>query len=243
MGKSFISVAAIARVFSALLAVCLAACSSDAYDTGDGSLSYMRAEFVELSTDANAAAVAAVADGGQRFSLSPSVKASWITAKDSVYRALLYYNVPDGATGDAAASAVTVRPLAVGNVIVPKVFNAVADRTSYPTDPVKLESAWLSKNSRYVNLDLSIKVGEKDGETGKQSVGVAYVGSVAGADGTMTHRLVFVHGQNGVPEYYSSQVYVSIPLYRMPCSVGSGDKIEITIEGYGGKTVRLFTVG
>lgn len=242
MGKCFISAAAIARVFSALLAVCLAACSSESYDTGDGSLSYMRAEFVEVSTDSNAAAVAAVTDAGQRLSLSPAVRASWITAKDSVYRALLYYNVPSDAAGVAVAEQLTVKPLAVGSVIVPKVFNALSSRVDCPADPVTLESAWLSKNSRYVNLDLSIKVGEKDGETGKQTVGVAYVGSVAAAGGTKTHRLVFVHSQNGVPEYYSSQVYVSVPLYRLPCSVSSGDKVEISVECYGGKVVRTFTV-
>lgn len=241
MNKVLISKTAIACLFSVLLVACLMACGNDPYDTGDGSLSYMRADFVEVSTNSSAEAVSAVSDDGKVLTLSPAVKADWITAKDSVYRALLYYNVAEGMDAELVGEA-TVKPIAVGSVIVPNVLDATGGNRVYPVDPVTLESMWMSKNGRYLNLDISVQVGAKDGKIGSQSVGVAYIGKQTGSNGNVVHKLVFVHGQNGVPEYYSSQAYVSIPLYRMPCSIISGDSIEICVNGYGGKVTKTYVV-
>lgn len=239
MSKVSISKTAVACLFSALLIACLVACGNDPYDTGDGSLSYMRADFVEVSTNSKAEAVSAVSDDGKLLTLSPAIKADWLTAKDSVYRALLYYNVPEGMDAELVGEA-TVKPIAVGSVIVPNVFDATKGTRVYPVDPITLESMWMSKNGKYLNLDISVKVGAKDGKIGSQSIGVAYIGNRTGSDGSVVRRLVFVHGQNGVPEYYSSQAYVSIPLYRMPCSINPGDSVEISINGYGGKVTKTF---
>lgn len=241
MSKVSISKPAVACLFSALLVACLVACGNDPYDTGDGSLSYMRADFVEVSTNSSAEAVSAVSDDGKILTLSPAIGADWLTAKDSVYRALLYYNVAEGMDAELVGEA-TVKPIAVGNVIVPNVINASSGNRVYPVDPVNLESMWMSKNGRYLNLDISVKVGAKDGKIGSQSIGVAYVGSYTGSDGSVVHRLVFAHGQNGVPEYYSSQAYVSIPLYRMPYAVTKADRIEITVNDYDGKATKTFVV-
>lgn len=237
MSKVSISKPAVACLFLALLV----ACGNDPYDTGDGSLSYMRADFVEVSTNSSAEAVSAVSDDGKHLTLSPAIGADWLTAKDSVYRALLYYNVAEGMDADFVSEA-TVKPIAVGSIIVPNIINASSGNRTYPVDPVMLESMWMSKNGRYLNLDISVKVGIKDGKIGSQSIGVVYGGSYTVSDGSVVHRLVLAHGQNGVPEYYSSQVYVSIPLYRMPHAIAKADCIEITVNGYGGKVTKTFAV-
>ena len=48
-----------------MLALAVSACSSDAYDTGDGSLSYMRADFVKAFADHDGKFTAAITDDAQ----------------------------------------------------------------------------------------------------------------------------------------------------------------------------------
>ena len=47
-----------------LLSMLLGACTSESYDTGDGSLSYMCADFVEAKTDNEALLSSATKDDG-----------------------------------------------------------------------------------------------------------------------------------------------------------------------------------
>lgn len=235
--RKAIPAAAIAAA-TALMAV-PTACSSDSYDTGDGSLSYLRADFAELLTGSNGEASQATTDDGATISLSPAVKESWMTAKDSVYRALIYYKANAAANGTA-----TVVPVTASRVIVPSVTKGSAQSPLfYPTDPVAVSASWMSKNGRYLNLDLGIKTGKKDGKIETQSIGVLYNGTSTGSDGTKLHRLTLLHDQNNAPEYYTVETYVSIPLYRLPFETASGDKMEITVNTYTGTPTKTFTIG
>lgn len=45
-------------------------CSNDPYDTGDGSLSYMRADFAEVATNGSSEAASATTDEGKKASAS-----------------------------------------------------------------------------------------------------------------------------------------------------------------------------
>ncbi len=207
-------------VFSALYC----GCSSETYDTGDGSLSYMRADFVEAQTDANAAVVSATLDDGTTLLLVPSAKADWIKAKDSLYRALLYYNKVEDKS--------SVVPVAVSQVLVPNVVSGNNSLAIYPADPVNLETAWMSRNKRYLNLGIYIKIGTKDGSYGTQALGFLHYGTVEQEDGSTLYKVRLVHSQNGVPEYYSTQVYMSIPIYRLPFQIKEGDKIEVDVNTY-----------
>lgn len=234
--RKAISAAAIA---AATLTAGLTACSRDSYDTGDGSLSYLRADFADLLTGSGGEASQATTDDGATLYLSPAVKESWMTAKDSVYRALVYYKSNAAANGTA-----TVEPVTASRVIVPSVTKGNAQSALlYPTDPVALSSAWMSKNGRYLNLDIGIKTGKKDGKVETQSVGILYTGTSAGSDGTKVHRLTLLHDQNNAPEYYTVETYVSIPLYRLPFETASGDKMEITVNTYTGTQTKTFTIG
>ena len=193
-----------------LLSMLCWACTSESYDTGDGSLSYMCADFVE---------------------------ADWIKTKDSVYRALLYYNKVEDKT--------TTKAIAVKQVLVPKVLGkskAAASTVTYPEDPVTFEAAWMSANRRYINLSLYIKIGSKDGKIGTQSLGMLHYETVELQSGAKLYRLKLLHDQNKVPEYYSTQVYISIPMYRLPFELATGDKVEIGVNTYKGFVSREFDV-
>lgn len=211
------------------------ACSNDPYDTGDGSLSYMCADFVEATTDGSANVVSATTDDGKALTLSPSIKADWITATDSTYRALLYYNHAGG--NDMAA---TVKPLAIGSVLVPNILHEETSANPYPTDPVTLETAWMSRSQKYINLGISVKTGKIDNKIEPQSFGIALAATTTTADGHRCFRLKLIHDQGNAPEYYSTQVYVSIPLYRFPVEVSGGDRFEISVNTYKGTVTRTF---
>lgn len=222
----------------ALLTAVMTACSGETYDTGDGSLSYLRADFVEAFTDGKAVVAEASTDEGRKLILSPAITASWIQTTDSVYRALLYYNDVE----ENSSASVVVKPMAIANVLVPNVENGIAGQLRYPTDPVTLDTWWLSASLRYINLGLYVKTGSTDENTGKQSVGLVYSGSKTRSDGIRQHTVRLIHGQNGVPEYYSTQVYVSVPLYRLPFILAKGDAVELKVNTYGGEKSKIFMI-
>ena len=203
-----------------LLSMLCWACTSESYDTGDGSLSYMCADFVEAKTDNEALLSSATTDDGTEIIFQPKVKADWIKTKDSVYRALLYYNKVEDKT--------TTKAIAVKQVLVPKVLGK--------------SKAWMSANRRYINLSLYIKIGSKDGKIGTQSLGMLHYETVELQSGAKLYRLKLLHDQNKVPEYYSTQVYISIPMYRLPFELAAGDKVEIGVNTYKGFVSREFDV-
>ena len=228
---------AAAGFLASVTAFAMTACSSDAYDAGDGSLSYMRADFVEAQTDGTASFVKAQTDDGMSLTLSPSLSVAWAATPDSTYRALLYYNMEEGMADDA-----TVRPIAISSVLVARVMERSRPDAEYPTDPVSLETSWVSKNRAYINLGLRLKTGTADGQVASQTLGAVYTGSEQREDGTKRHRILVVHSQNGAPQYYSAPVYVSIPLSDLPFALSDGDDIEIDVNTYSGTVSKTFPV-
>lgn len=237
---------AVACITAVITGCAFSACSNETYDTGDGSMSYLTADFADAATDSEARFQTAKTDNGLLLSLSPSIKAEWATAADSIYRCLLYYNVEKGmpTTGDASLiGEATARPVSIQRVLVPQIVDGRNAAKPLPTDPLTLETAWTSKNGRYINLGIILKTGTADGKTTAQSIGVAYTGTETNADGTKRHRLQLIHEQNGVPEYYSTSAYVSIPLYRLPFATQKGDEIVVSATTYDGRTERSFLLG
>lgn len=230
MKKALTFKTAVAATMLALLTSVIQACSSDPYDSGDGSLSYMRADFTEAHTDDESAVASATTDDGTELRLSPTIKAKWITKKNSNYRAVLYYNV---------SGSETVKPLAIKEVLVPNVIDATKPHTQYPSDPVTMQSVWLGKNGKYINLDISVKTGKSDGDTKTQAIGIAYDGCETTESGKLRHKLTLIHDQNGVPEYYSVQAYISISVGKLPVSVTAGDEMEININTYNGIKTKV----
>lgn len=219
-----------------MLALAVSACSSDAYDTGDGSLSYMRADFVKAFADHDGKFTAAITDDDLSLTLQPAIAAGW-SAPDTVCRALLYY---DAAQLSESAREAAVRPVAIGRVLMPKVVNRSALAADLPTDPVVMETAWRSNNHKYINLGLQLKTGTTDGNVAAQAIGWIYTGSTPIDGGAQRHSFMLAHSQNGVPQYYSTPLYVSLSLDELPVKLGDGDEIEVSVNTYKGVVSRTF---
>ena len=219
------------------LVLCLAACSSDPYHTGDGSLSYLRADFVEAATDNESYVVSALTDDGEHLQLARRLKTSWTTTPDSVYRALLYYHQEVNEDGSAH-----ILPLSVLPVQNPKVYRPGHYGLKPKTDPVVFQSAWSSSNGKYVNFDLDVKTGTVDGAMESQVVGWIFDGVSQGDDGRRTAKLRLYHDQNGVPEYYSAKLYISLSIPFIPESLTADDSLQVSINTYEGEVVKTFSL-
>ena len=217
----------------ALLVLCLSlfflSCENDGYDTGDGSLSYMRADFVEAYTNDDALITYVITDDDEQLTLASPYSVTWVTEPNAVYRALLYYDM----------STTPIEPITISSVSVPTVVMA-ADVEDNTTDPLYWDSAWQSGNGRYINLGLSVMIGAEDGTIGSQTVGMR-CDSIAYDDAEACEiYLTLLHNQCDVPEYYSSRAYLSIPISYLPCTVSEGDKVSVTVNTYDGIVTKTF---
>lgn len=205
----------------------LTACTTDGYETGDGEYSFLTTEFVEVYSNSQLMLTRAVDDSDNHFIFKTPCSYSWVSKPDSVYRAILYYNTNEGET---------VEPYRVSPVVVLKLRNKEEVKDIY-TDPLIFESAWISKNRKYLNIGLAVKSGttESQDEQLKQIVGILCDEVTIKGDGTKCYHLILTHNQNGVPEYYTNRAYVSMPLD----GIGANDEIELTINTYQGPvTIR-----
>ena len=215
-----------------LLAFVLAAlwsCESEDYETGDGELSHVRADFAMADTDGESAFYKAETDDGVKLTFSNPTPCKWASVADSTYRALVYYNnkVEDGKVHAVGFMQVlTVSPMS------PDKLKTVA------TDPVICESVWLSKDATFLNLGLFLKMGTPEGEYTGHNVGMVRDSVVTAPSGQRTHFFTFYHAQNDVPEYYSSRLWMSIRL----SGVAASDSILLRINTYEGMTERKLCV-
>lgn len=152
-----------------------------------------------------------------------------VLRSDSMYRALIYYNLVEG-TGEASPIAISTVPVLT--------FGLPSDTVKIVTDPVTFESAWLSGSGKYLNLGVALKTGLAEGVDTRQVIGVVCESVDTLATGNHVFHLIFYHAQNDVPEYYSSRTYVSIPTAGMR----NGDRIIISVNSYSGLVTKEFTV-
>lgn len=185
-----------------LLTGALAACDTDSYDSGTGEYSLMTGDLVDVYTDDDGYISSFVTDDDTEYQLTQRMKASFASSPDSVYRALLYYNLVEG-------SDYLAEPVSIGEVAVLSIFTPDSIERQN-TDPIDLESVWMSKNNKYVNMGIYIKVGTSDDIIDYQTIGMMRDSTVANADGTYTLYLTLYHSQGDVPEYYSQKYYLSM---------------------------------
>uniref|UniRef100_UPI000ACA03CE hypothetical protein n=1 Tax=Prevotella micans TaxID=189723 RepID=UPI000ACA03CE len=131
------------KILAIVFVLLLSACTTDFYETGDSPLSYLRTDFVEIRTAAPTIFTKAITDDSDTLLLDPSIKANWAQTADSTYRALLYYR---------KTALRTVTPLAIN--YIPVVRPTMKTDLARFADPVTLQSAWISKNRKYLNLAL-----------------------------------------------------------------------------------------
>lgn len=197
----------------------LSACKNDSYESGDGQYSYLQADFVEANTSASKELVSARTDDGDMLLFSPHVFKEWASTPDSVYRSLLYYNkVNDDRTTEVYS---------IVQIPVVKIHK-LKGTDEISTDPLFLKSAWISKNRKYLNLYFGIKTGVEDGNDNIQTLSVVYAPDVNNSNDSRNPYIKVVHKQNGVPEYYTSYGYISVPLNDFAL----GTTIHLSVNTY-----------
>lgn len=205
-------------------------CSNTSYEEGDSKLSYLRTDFADATTDSQGRLSAATTDDGVSLTFTRPMQTSWSNAADSLCRVLLNYNMyANGADSNV------VEPLAAKIVYTLQPAKPSV-QTQAATDPVSLVSAWKSKSGNYVNMRLGLKTGKASGDDQRQSIGLALDSTVT-SDGSTTYCLRFLHSQGGVPEYYTTDAYVSIPIKQMT----TGSKVRLSLNTYNGWVTREFT--
>lgn len=203
----------------------LAACTIDHYEAGDGQYSYLKAEMADMHTAAKCKVDYAVTDTDEKLTFSPPFSCHWATTPDSTYRAMLYYkNSPDKTEGNTCVKVWVLHPMKPSK--------------DTPTDPVKLQSSWLSQNKRYINLRLGVMSGKPDDEKQKQKIGIVLNKQVTHANGKKVIDLQLLHNRNHVPSYYTNILYISIPT----TSYKSGDSIRLKVNTYQGMVEKTFVL-
>lgn len=219
--KKFLKFMVIITV-SCQLSTVIFSCTKDAYDKGEGEYSLMRGDFAEAYINSNMLATKIITDDGDELTLTKPFKAGWMSTADTTYRCMLYYNKVENRAEVLSMSQVpclTVHPLS--EFEVPLV-----------TDPVTFESTWLSKNGRYLNVSILLKTGVTNDTSAIQSLGFVSDTIITHPDNKKIRHIIMHHDQGNVPEYYSTQIYMSIPTERI-----DADSVRISINSYDGEVV------
>lgn len=212
------------KILLAIMALAMVACEQDTYDKGTGEYSLLKGDFAVAHTNSNKAIEYVVTDSGDKLNLSSLIQTKWTTTPDSLYRVIFYYNVADNSS--------TVEPYSISQVPTLR-LGVLEKEEDMRTDPVTFESIWLGGG--YVNLGLYLKTGTTNEEDAqKQSVGMIVEKVDTLADGKTKAKLHFYHDQGDYPEYYSSRLYLSIPIDSIPT-----DSVDITINTYSGEVRKV----
>ena len=202
---------------------CLAyGCTQDAYEKGEGEYSLMRGDFAEAIVNSNLQVTAIVTDDGDELPLTAPYSAKWVATADTTYRCRLYYNKVDH----------KAEVISIGQVPCPMVLTRATLKKPLVTDPVKFESTWMSKTGKYLNLGFYVKTGTTEDTAAVQNMAIVSDTLITHPDHKQIRYLLLHHDQGGVPEYYSTKVYISIPVARI-----DADSVRISINSYDGEKV------
>ena len=206
--------------------VLLAACTTDDYDKGDGKYSQLTADFVKAYTNTRSQVFSVVTDEGDSLMLSQPISVKWITRPDTVYRAALYHK--PGATADPH----TTEAVSLSQVLTASPHKKEYFKKGILTDPVKVQSVWVSKNRSYLNVALLLMTGSSDEEV-RQTLGFVADTTMTNPNNTRTLHLTLFHDQAGAPEYYSQLVYICVPLAAI-----KADYVSLTVNTYDGPVIH-----
>ena len=197
-------------------------CTQDAYEKGEGEYSLVRGDFAEAVVNSSKQVTKIVTDDGDELFLTSPYTAKWVAKADTTYRCMLYYNKVDG----------KAEIVSMGQVPCVGVYPLSQFDKEFKTDPVKFESTWMSKTGRYLNLSIQVKTGTTDDTAVVQSLAVVSDTLITHPDGKQIRNLILHHDQGNVPQYYSTQVYFSVPTDRI-----DADSVRISINSYDGEVV------
>jgi hypothetical protein len=212
-----------------LFAFFLFSCTQDAYEKGEGKYSLMRGDFAEASINSDKQIVSITTDEGELLPLKERWKAKWIETADTTYRCILYYNKVEDQSGKQQAEIISI-----GQVPCPRVVPLSEFDKELKTDPVKFESIWLSRSGKYLNMSLQLMTGYTEDTTAIQKLSFVADTLVTYPDSKRTLHFCLHHDQNGVPEYYTTQAYVSLLVDSL-----HADSVHLTINTYKGSIDKI----
>jgi hypothetical protein len=204
-------------------------CTHDNYESGDGDYSYLTSAFSMLRINSAGSAVSFVTDDNTEYTLEQAQKITGARA-DTTYRVLAYYN-------ETSTRRTVLRGIKTVYVIRPEVESALYG-AEY--DPVVLNSVWTSANGAYLNLGLSLMEGvaDNDDDTSQKLGMTLSEDNQASSAKYKSYTLTLLHDQNGVPEYYKSAAYVSIPLDNF----SQNDTLNVVVNTYDGVSRKTVVV-
>lgn len=210
-----------------LFSLLLFSCETDSYDKGEGKYSLTQADFAELSVNSEKQGVSFVTDEGSRFTFTTPVTTKWIETADTTYRTIIYYNkVKEGeATAVSIGLLPTLKPVAHWKL------------TEQWEDPLGLESYWLTRNGKYINLGVLVKSGYVDDQEGLHKVALACDTVLTNDDQTRTAYYRLLHSQEDVPQYYTNRSYLSILLPE-----DRPDSVCLSVTTYNGLVQRCLSL-
>jgi len=228
--RSFLRFLVIITILCQLSAI-ISSCSQDAYEKGEGRYSLMRGDFAEANVNSSREVTSITTDDGETLPLKPLHTAQWISRPDTVYRCMLYYNKVKETDGKTVAEVISM-----GKVACPRIIPLPAN-DQYKDDPVKFESLWKSKSGKYLNLHLQVKTGQTEDSTAIQKLEFFTDEVIVYPDGRRTLSVLLHHDQGGVPEYYSTQAYVSIATANLDV-----DSVRFRINTYSGLVIKTLPI-
>lgn len=212
--------------FSLVLAA-LSACETDSYEKGQGRYSLMQTDMGEVMVNSEKQAVSFTTDDGDSYTLTFPATAQWMQTADTTYRAIIYYNKVENEKAESMG-------LSLVPTMIPKEHWRHKEQIQ---DPVGLESVWLAKSKKYINLGLLLKSGFVDDTMGRHLISVAQDTILVNANQTSTVYYRFLHSQDNSPEYFSNRHYVSILLPQE-----RPDTACVSIVTYTGTIERRFAL-
>ena len=221
----------LSSIFLCLLlssSVFFCSCETENYETGQGKYSLMHIDLCEFTINNKGEGMSFVTDDGDAYTLQTPYAAEWITTSDTIYRTLIYYNKVEA----SLAGLVSIGEIPT---LLPREHWKFKE---LPQDPLGVESAWISKSGKYLNLGLLLKTGRLDDKELPHTIGLAQDTLLVHPDGHRTAYYRFLHSQNGIPEYYTNRRYISIllPNEQRP------DTICLQVQTYSGPLKRTFVL-
>ena len=205
-----------------MMALSVVACTKDS-DKGDGENSYLCGDFVDAHAGNNLKIDYVETDRNERFYVSAPFTRSSIKKSDSFYRGVFYYKRKNN---EEVVEPVSFMEVGVAGVIP---IDTLTKKKPMKTDPLYLEAMWVGKNMKYLNAELSLKVGTSENKSAVHNIAVIGDSIVKHADNTKTLYLRLYHDQGGVPEYYSQRAFLSVPLQKLGV-----DSIHFEVNTYDG---------
>lgn len=212
------------------LAVLLSACSSDAYDSGDGPLSYMCADMAMARVGGDGMVHSVAIDGHDMQAVARPFKCEWMEKEDTAYRTMLYYNK----VGDETALT-PVDVITAGRVLVTSMLDSGYPDENLGHAPLAVKSGWISGNGSllWLNLEVEVLTGKSDAQDAGHVI-ACRLNSLSTDEHGVTYSVSLHHDRGSDPQYYTVTAFVSVPLAQYGITADPLRGVALSYDSYEG---------